>query len=49
MQTATANNITIINFGMGSAMAATIMDLLFRGKTKGGIVSGQMWWAETQN
>ncbi len=28
MQTATANNITIINFGMGSAMAATVMDLL---------------------
>jgi AMP nucleosidase len=28
MQSATANNITIINFGMGSAMAATIMDLL---------------------
>lgn len=28
MQTATANNITIINFGMGSAMAATMMDLL---------------------
>ena len=28
MQTATAENITIINFGMGSAMAATIMDLL---------------------
>ncbi|HHG86570.1 MAG TPA: AMP nucleosidase, partial [Bacteroidetes bacterium] len=28
MQTATHNNITIINFGMGSAMAATIMDLL---------------------
>lgn len=28
MQTVTANNITIINFGMGSAMAATIMDLL---------------------
>jgi AMP nucleosidase len=28
MQTATANNITIINFGMGSPMAATIMDLL---------------------
>ncbi|HEV7299296.1 MAG TPA: AMP nucleosidase [Tepidisphaeraceae bacterium] len=28
MQTATANDITIINFGMGSAMAATIMDLL---------------------
>jgi AMP nucleosidase len=28
MQTATANNVTIINFGMGSAMAATVMDLL---------------------
>lgn len=28
MQTATANNITIINFGIGSANAATVMDLL---------------------
>ncbi|MCX8471255.1 MAG: hypothetical protein RLZZ118_493 [Bacteroidota bacterium] len=28
MQCATANNITIINFGMGSASAATVMDLL---------------------
>lgn len=28
MQTATANNITIINFGMGSPMAATVMDIL---------------------
>ncbi len=28
MQTATSNGITIINFSMGSAMAATIMDLL---------------------
>ncbi|HCK21499.1 MAG TPA: AMP nucleosidase [Bacteroidetes bacterium] len=28
MQAATANGITIINFGMGSAMAATVMDLL---------------------
>lgn len=28
MQTASAGNITIINFGMGSAMAATVMDLL---------------------
>lgn len=27
-QTATAENITIINFGMGSAMAASVMDLL---------------------
>ena len=28
MRSATANNITIINFGMGSAMAAKVMDLL---------------------
>ncbi len=28
MSSATANNITIINFGMGSANAATVMDLL---------------------
>jgi len=28
MQSATAENITIMNFGMGSAMAATVMDLL---------------------
>ena len=28
MQTATHENVTIINFGMGSAMAATVMDLL---------------------
>ncbi|UBM60621.1 AMP nucleosidase [Marinilongibacter aquaticus] len=28
MQTASAGNITIINFGMGSAVAATVMDLL---------------------
>lgn len=28
MQTATAQNITIVNFGMGSPMAATVMDLL---------------------
>jgi AMP nucleosidase len=28
MQSATCNNITIINFGIGSAMAATVMDLL---------------------
>src|SRR5271166_4160520 len=28
IQSATAENITIMNFGMGSAMAATVMDLL---------------------
>ncbi|MDX2148419.1 MAG: AMP nucleosidase [Planctomycetota bacterium] len=28
MQSATAENVTVLNFGMGSAMAATVMDLL---------------------
>ena len=28
IQSATVNNLTILNFGMGSAMAATVMDLL---------------------
>ena len=28
MQSATAKGLTIVNFGMGSAMAATVMDLL---------------------
>ena len=28
IQSATADNVTILNFGMGSAMAATVMDLL---------------------
>jgi DNA-directed RNA polymerase specialized sigma24 family protein len=28
MQSVSANGITLINFGMGSAMAATMMDLL---------------------
>jgi len=45
MQSATAEDITILNFGMGSAMAATVMDLLgavapkavlFLGKCGGG-------------
>ena len=34
MISATANDITIINFGMGSANAATIMDLLMAVKPK---------------
>ena len=34
MQTATSNGITIINFGMGSPMAATVMDLLSAIKPK---------------
>ena len=41
MQTATANNITIINFGMGSPMAATIMDLLAAIKPKATLFLGK--------
>jgi len=41
MQSATANNITIINFGMGSAMAATIMDLLSAVKPKAVLFLGK--------
>lgn len=41
MQTATANDITIINFGMGSAMAATVMDLLAAVKPKAALFLGK--------
>lgn len=41
MQSATAENITIINFGMGSAMAATIMDLLSAVKPKAALFLGK--------
>jgi AMP nucleosidase len=41
MQTATAENITIINFGMGSAMAATVMDLLGAIKPKAALFLGK--------
>lgn len=41
MQAATANNITIINFGMGSANAATIMDLLMAIKPKACLFLGK--------
>ena len=41
MQTATANNITIINFGMGSAMAATVMDLISAVKPKAALFLGK--------
>ena len=41
MQTATANNITIINFGMGSPMAATTMDLLSAIKPKAALFLGK--------
>ncbi|MCS7072995.1 MAG: AMP nucleosidase [Bacteroidia bacterium] len=41
MQTATAENITIINFGMGSAMAATVMDLLTAVEVKAALFLGK--------
>lgn len=41
MQTATHNNITIMNFGMGSAMAATAMDLLSAIKPKAALFLGK--------
>ncbi|MCC9168816.1 AMP nucleosidase [Pontibacter harenae] len=41
MQTATANNITIVNFGMGSAMAATVMDLLSAVRPKAALFLGK--------
>ena len=41
MQTATYDNITIINFGMGSAMAATVMDLLSAIKPKAVLFLGK--------
>ncbi|MTI32793.1 AMP nucleosidase [Xanthovirga aplysinae] len=41
MQSATAANITIINFGMGSAMAATVMDLLSAIQPKAALFLGK--------
>lgn len=41
MQSATSDNITIINFGMGSANAATIMDLLMAIKPKACLFLGK--------
>jgi len=41
MQVATADDISIINFGMGSAMAATIMDLLSAIKPKAVLLLGK--------
>lgn len=41
MQTATSENITIINFGMGSPMAATVMDLLSAVKPKAVLFLGK--------
>ena len=42
MQSATAEEITILNFGMGSAMAATVMDLLSAIEPKAVLLPGQV-------
>lgn len=49
MQTATAENITIINFGMGSAMAATVMDLLSAISPKAALFLGKCGALKEQN
>ena len=49
MQTATANNITIINFGMGSANAATVMDLLSAIKPKACLFLGKCGGLKKKN
>ena len=49
MQCATANNITIINFGMGSANAATIMDLLTAIEPKGVLFLGKCGGLKKKN
>jgi len=41
MQSATANDITVLNFGMGSAMAATCMDLLAAAEPKAVLFLGK--------
>src|ERR1017187_8563447 len=41
MSSATAGDITIINFGMGSALAATVMDLLSATKPKAVLFLGK--------
>lgn len=49
MQCATANGITIINFGMGSASAATIMDLLSAIKPKAVMFLGKCGGLKRKN
>ncbi len=48
MQMATANEISIINFGMGSAMAATVMDLLSATKPKAVLFLGKCGGLKTK-
>ncbi|MEO7445545.1 MAG: AMP nucleosidase [Ferruginibacter sp.] len=49
MQCATADNITIINFGMGSPGAATVMDLLTAIKPKGVLFLGKCGGLKKRN
>lgn len=49
MQTATSNNITILNFGMGSANAATAMDLLSALKPKACLFLGKCGGLKRKN
>jgi AMP nucleosidase len=49
MQCATANNISIINFGMGSASAATVMDLLSAIKPKAVLFLGKCGGLKKKN
>jgi AMP nucleosidase len=49
MQCATADNITIINFGMGSPTAATIMDLLSAIKPKAALFLGKCGGLKKRN
>ena len=49
MPSATANNITIVNFGMGSANAATIMDLLSAIETKAALFLGKCGGLKKKN
>ncbi len=49
MRSATADNITIINFGMGSANAATIMDLLSAIKPKAALFLGKCGGLKRKN
>lgn len=49
MQSATANNITILNFGMGSALAATTIDLLSAIKPKAILFLGKCGGLKKKN
>lgn len=49
MPSATANNITIVNFGMGSANAATIMDLLSAAKPRAALFLGKCGGLKKKN